>query len=184
MGLSWCRRASSTRSSRVALLAAGLAVGSSGCGSKAAAGPGTEINASSSKLVCGFSPLGFSTGDDQVAMKAAHGLHDVVVAHNHFGTGLAHSTHVKGAGSYEGGVERPRIQVTLATGIGPEECRALNLGYRDPRSIDPERWRSGSAERRLHVPKAGETLYRLRGGRGEPGGRPSFGHPPAAARRP
>ena len=29
--------------------------------------------------------------------------------------------------------ERPRIQVTLATGIPEDECRAINLGYRDPR---------------------------------------------------
>jgi polygalacturonase len=28
-----------------------------------------------------------STGDDMVALKAAHGLHDIVVAHDHFGTG-------------------------------------------------------------------------------------------------
>ena len=49
---------------------------------------------------------------------------------------LAHSTHVKGIGRYEDGVETPRITVTLATGIGPEECRAVNLGYRDHRSID------------------------------------------------
>ncbi len=28
-----------------------------------------------------------STGDDMVALKAAHGLRDVVIAHNHFGTG-------------------------------------------------------------------------------------------------
>lgn len=28
-----------------------------------------------------------STGDDQVALKAAHGLTDIVIAHNHFGTG-------------------------------------------------------------------------------------------------
>jgi polygalacturonase len=28
-----------------------------------------------------------STGDDMVALKAAHGLHDVVIAHDHFGTG-------------------------------------------------------------------------------------------------
>jgi len=77
---------------------------------------------------------------------------------------MAHSTHVKGIGTYAGGVERPRISVTLATGIGESECRAVNLGYRDPRSIDPARWAGGPG--RLHVPRAGETLYRLaRGGR-------------------
>src|SRR5262249_50877334 len=47
---------------------------------------------------------------------------------------MAHSTHVRGVGAYDEGVERPRIQVTLATGISQAECRAVNLGYRDPRT--------------------------------------------------
>ncbi len=75
---------------------------------------------------------------------------------------LAHSTHVKGIGSFEGGVERPRITVTLATGISEAECRAVNLGYRDVRSIDPRDWQGGEDQGLLHVPKAGEILYRLR----------------------
>jgi nickel-dependent lactate racemase len=76
---------------------------------------------------------------------------------------LAHSAHVKGAGAYESGVERPRIRVTLATGIPESECRALNLDYRDFRSIDVDQWRKGDRET-LYVPKAGETLFRI----GEP----------------
>jgi lactate racemase len=75
---------------------------------------------------------------------------------------LAHSTHLKGAGTYQGGVERPRIQVTLATGLSAERCRALNLGYRDPRSIDPEQFAGREAEGVLLVRKAGEYLHRLR----------------------
>jgi nickel-dependent lactate racemase len=75
---------------------------------------------------------------------------------------LAHATHVKGAGVYEGGVERPRINVVLATGIPEERCRRVNLGYRDPRSIDPKQWMGREAEGFLCVEKAGETLYRLR----------------------
>jgi len=75
---------------------------------------------------------------------------------------LAHSTHVKGVGTFEGGVERPRITVTLATQIPEEECRALNLGYLDHRTIDVEAWKHGRGDGRLYVPKAGETLYRLR----------------------
>jgi nickel-dependent lactate racemase len=74
----------------------------------------------------------------------------------------AHSTHVKGVGSWDDGVERPRIQVTLATGIPEDECRAINLGYRDPRSIDVEAWKDKESAGWLHVPKAGETLYRLK----------------------
>ena len=74
---------------------------------------------------------------------------------------LAHSTHVKGVGTYENGVEHPRINVTLATGISQEECRAINLGYRDPKTIDPAAFRERAEEGLLYVPKAGETLYRL-----------------------
>ena len=75
---------------------------------------------------------------------------------------LAHSTHVKGVGTFENGVERPRIQVTLATGIPEEVCRKINLGYRDPRSIRVEEWQSREGEGILYVPKAGEILYRLK----------------------
>jgi len=75
---------------------------------------------------------------------------------------LAHSTHVKGIGTYEDGVERPRIKVTLATGIDRDRCRKINLGYRDPASIDVAEWRGREAQGRLYVPKAGETLYRLK----------------------
>ena len=75
---------------------------------------------------------------------------------------LAHSTHVKGVGTFDGGVERPRITVTLATGIPEAACRAVNLGYRDPRTIDPAAWQNREDEGLLYVPKAGETLYRLK----------------------
>ena len=74
---------------------------------------------------------------------------------------LAHSTHVRGVGKMEGGVERPRIQVTLATGIDEATCEQINLGYRDPESIDVSDWESREAEGRLYVPKAGEILYKL-----------------------
>jgi hypothetical protein len=77
---------------------------------------------------------------------------------------LAHSTHVKGVGSFAPGAERPRITVTLATQIPEAECRAINLGYRDPRTIDVGAWKDREHEGRLHVPKAGETLYRLKNG--------------------
>jgi nickel-dependent lactate racemase len=75
---------------------------------------------------------------------------------------IAHSTHVKGSGTYEDGVERPRINVTLATGIPEDECRAVSLGYRDPRTIDPKSFADREHEGVLYVPKAGEYLYRLR----------------------
>jgi len=74
---------------------------------------------------------------------------------------LAHSTHVRGAGTYEDGVERPRIQVTLATAIPEDVCRQINLGYRDPATIDPEAWAHREDEGLLLVRHAGEYLYRL-----------------------
>jgi nickel-dependent lactate racemase len=74
---------------------------------------------------------------------------------------LAHSTHVKGSGTYDAatGVERPRIRVTLATGIPEERCRRIDLGYRDPATVDPAEWEGH--EDALVVRHAGEKLYRL-----------------------
>ena len=76
---------------------------------------------------------------------------------------LAHSTHVRGIGTYDmaSGVESPRIQVTLATGIPRERCARINLGYRDYREIAPHDWANREAEGRLLVERAGEVLYRL-----------------------
>jgi nickel-dependent lactate racemase len=74
---------------------------------------------------------------------------------------LAHSTHVRGIGTMDNGVEKPRIQVTLATQIPSEVCRAINLGYRDPASIRVADYQDREDEGILVVPKAGETLYRL-----------------------
>lgn len=76
---------------------------------------------------------------------------------------LAHSTHLKGLGAYDPatGIETPRIQVTLATGIPEERCRRINLGYLDPASIRIEEWQNRENEGILVVPQAGETLYRV-----------------------
>jgi nickel-dependent lactate racemase len=83
---------------------------------------------------------------------------------------LAHSTHVKGIGSYEDGVEKPRVNVVLATGIPKEVCDRINLGYMDPRSIRPEDYANREADGVLCVPKAGEMLYRLKNAPPELGG--------------
>jgi len=74
---------------------------------------------------------------------------------------LAHSTHLRGVGTFENGVENPRIQVTLATGIPEERCRHVNLGYLDPATIDMTEWEGREDEGILVVPKAGEMLYRM-----------------------
>jgi nickel-dependent lactate racemase len=76
---------------------------------------------------------------------------------------LAHSTHLRGAGTYEQGVERARIRVTLATGISRERCERVGLGYLDPATVVPEEWADREAEGVLLVGRAGETLYRVRG---------------------
>src|SRR5579859_1918303 len=78
------------------------------------------------------------------------------------GSILAHSTHVKGMGSYDAttGIETPRIQVTLATSIPEERCRRVNLGYYDYHEINPRDWAQREDEGVLLVPHAGEMLYR------------------------
>ena len=75
---------------------------------------------------------------------------------------LGHCMRLRGGGTFEDGVESPRIAVTLATGIPEATCRALNLGYRDPDSIDPSRFAGRESEGVLCVEHAGEILYRLR----------------------
>ncbi len=75
---------------------------------------------------------------------------------------LAHSTHLRGMGTYEDGVERPRIRVTLATGIPAERCERIGLGYLDPATVDFEEWAGREDEGILLVPRAGEILYRVR----------------------
>jgi nickel-dependent lactate racemase len=77
---------------------------------------------------------------------------------------LAHSTHLRGIGTYDAqrGIEHPRIKVTLATGISRQRCERINLAYRDPATIDVGEWSNREDEGILVVPKAGEMLYRLK----------------------
>ena len=83
--------------------------------------------------------------------------------HEPWGT-LAHSTHVHGIGTYDAatGIETPRVRVTLATGLTEAQCREINLGYRDWRTINPADYANREDEGILLVPKAGERLYHLR----------------------
>jgi len=74
---------------------------------------------------------------------------------------LAHSTHVYGIGTFENDVEERRAQVTLATRIPEAECRAVNLGYCNPATIDVESFANREEEGVLLVRRAGEILYRL-----------------------
>jgi nickel-dependent lactate racemase len=74
---------------------------------------------------------------------------------------LAHSSHVRGIGTFENGIERCRATVTLATQIPEETCRRINLSYRDPKTIRPEDFSDREDEGILVVPRAGEMLYKL-----------------------
>jgi lactate racemase len=76
---------------------------------------------------------------------------------------LAHSTHVKGLGTYDvsTGIEKPRISVTLATGIPEARCRRINLGYLDPGSVRLEDWSGREPKGVVMIPNAGERLYRM-----------------------
>jgi hypothetical protein len=75
---------------------------------------------------------------------------------------LAHSTHLRGAGTYDQatGEERCRVTLTLATAIPERRVRAANLDYLDPREVDPRAWSADPDT--LVVPRAGEQLFRLR----------------------
>ena len=75
---------------------------------------------------------------------------------------LAHSTHLRGSGVMENGVEKPNVRVTLSSKISAEECSRLNLGYLDPAKVAVDEWKDREDEGILYVPKAGEMLYRLR----------------------
>ncbi len=74
---------------------------------------------------------------------------------------LAHSTHVRGIGTFLDGVEHPRIQVTLASQIEERVCCEINLGYLDPNKIDKEEFTDREEEGVLIVTKAGERLFHL-----------------------
>jgi hypothetical protein len=51
------------------------------------------------------------------------------------------------------------VQVTLATAIPEDVCRAANLGYLDPASVDVAAFEADPDT--LVVPRAGEMLFRL-----------------------
>jgi nickel-dependent lactate racemase len=74
---------------------------------------------------------------------------------------LAHSTHVRGTGTYEKGVEKPHVNVVLATSIPRETCDRINLGYMDPSGIRLSDYMGREEEGILFVDHAGEILYRL-----------------------
>jgi len=88
---------------------------------------------------------------------------------------LAHSTHLRGQGTWdrENG-EVNRVTVTLARGIPEDVVRSVNLNYLDPATVDTAAYEADPDT--FVEPHAGEVLYRLRPGSqgssaGEPDGR-------------
>src|SRR3954453_5495871 len=88
---------------------------------------------------------------------------------------LAHSTHLRGQGTWdpERG-DRNRVTVTLATGIPEEVVRSVTLNYLAPATVDVAAYEADPDT--FVEPHAGEVLYRLRNdrattGMGEPDGR-------------
>ena len=77
---------------------------------------------------------------------------------------MAHSTHVKGIGTFIDGVEKPRVNVVLATGISKQRCEKVNLDYMNPDDIDIVDYENREDEGVLVVGHAGEVLHRLSDG--------------------
>jgi nickel-dependent lactate racemase len=77
---------------------------------------------------------------------------------------LAHLTHVRGTGTYTGGVERPDVNLVFATSLPEDVCRRINVGYMDPRSIRLEDYMNQEDQGVLLVDPAGEILHRLASG--------------------
>ena len=77
------------------------------------------------------------------------------------GNVLAQSCNLKGTGTFDNGIERPRVDVTLSTGLSEELCSRINLGYYDPGLISPEEWADREGDGVLYVPDSGEILHLL-----------------------
>jgi nickel-dependent lactate racemase len=77
---------------------------------------------------------------------------------------MAHSTHVKGIGTYINGSEKPRANVVLATGIDRQRCEKVNLDYMNPDNINVADYKNKEDEGVLVVHHAGEVLHRLSSG--------------------
>jgi nickel-dependent lactate racemase len=74
---------------------------------------------------------------------------------------LAYSALVKGAGTYESGVEKPRVHTVLATGVPGELCSRLNIGWKDPGEILVNEMERRENEGIKVIHDAGEVLYKV-----------------------
>lgn len=73
----------------------------------------------------------------------------------------AHVINVRGPGELRAGREECGLKITLACGIGREDCEAVGLSYRDPDSINAADFRDS---KRLWIEEGGKWLYELRSG--------------------
>lgn len=77
---------------------------------------------------------------------------------------------IKGDAPMIDGREMPRIDVRLATGISPDECRALDVGYEDPDQVAREIEAAPPDvidDDRLVMHNAGSVLWRFRSTNGQ-----------------
>jgi hypothetical protein len=78
----------------------------------------------------------------------------------HWGV-LAHSTHLRGAGTWDPATgEHLRVEVTLSTGIPEDVVRRANLNHLAPADFDLAAYENDPET--LVIPNAGEILHRLR----------------------
>lgn len=68
----------------------------------------------------------------------------------------SHVINVRGFGKIESGLEVFPFKVSLATKIPENECRAVNLGYVDPKSLHPQDFQ---ADDKLWISDGGQWLY-------------------------
>jgi nickel-dependent lactate racemase len=93
---------------------------------------------------------------------------------------LAHSTHLRGQGTWDAEHgERNRVTVTLATGIPEDVVRSVDLNYLDPATVDIAAYEADPDT--FVEPHAGEVLYRLRPGGPSPTTAESDGREPSPA---
>jgi len=71
----------------------------------------------------------------------------------------SHSINVRGLGKLVGGREEFPFKVTLATQVSEADCKAVGLGYRDPKTLRPEDFQGPG---KLWIHEGGQWLYSRR----------------------